>query len=104
MNCANHPDIPSVAYCRTCGKPLCANCTRSVHGVIYCETCLAARLEGVQPNVATAGSRFCSASPAVAPAAGRVQIRPWRVFWPASFPSAWARFTPANMPRDWLTW
>ena len=49
MNCANHPDIPSVAFCRTCGKPLCANCTRSVHGVIYCETCLAARLEGVQP-------------------------------------------------------
>ena len=49
MNCANHPDIPSVAFCRTCGKPLCANCTRSVHGVIYCESCLAARLEGVQP-------------------------------------------------------
>jgi hypothetical protein len=51
MNCANHPDIPSVAFCRTCGKPLCANCTRSVHGVIYCESCLAARLEGVQPSV-----------------------------------------------------
>ena len=28
-------------YCRTCGKPLCANCTRDVHGVIYCENCLA---------------------------------------------------------------
>ena len=25
MNCANHPDIAPVAYCRTCGKPLCAN-------------------------------------------------------------------------------
>ena len=51
MNCANHPDIEKVAFCRTCGKPLCASCTRSVHGVIYCESCLAARLEGVQPNV-----------------------------------------------------
>jgi hypothetical protein len=51
MNCANHPDIPAVAYCRTCGKPLCANCTRSVQGVIYCEGCLADRLHGNQPPV-----------------------------------------------------
>src|SRR5205807_2415440 len=49
MNCANHTDISAVAYCRTCGKALCANCTRDVRGVIYCENCLAARLEGVQP-------------------------------------------------------
>ena len=63
MNCANHPDIEKVAFCRTCGKPLCANCTRSVHGVIYCETCLAARLEGVQPNVAPPAAGFVPASP-----------------------------------------
>lgn len=50
MNCANHPDVEKVAFCRTCGKPLCANCTRDVRGVIYCENCLAARLEGVQPQ------------------------------------------------------
>jgi hypothetical protein len=49
MNCATHNNVPATAYCRTCGKALCANCTRSVHGVIYCESCLAARLEGVQP-------------------------------------------------------
>ena len=47
MNCANHPDIAAVAFCRTCGKPLCSNCTRDVRGVIYCESCIAARLEGV---------------------------------------------------------
>ena len=46
MNCANHPDLAAIAYCRTCGKPLCASCTRDVKGVIYCENCLAARLEG----------------------------------------------------------
>ena len=51
MNCANHPDTSNVAFCRTCGKPLCANCTRSVQGVIYCETCLAERVHGVQPPV-----------------------------------------------------
>ena len=62
MNCANHPDIEKVAFCRTCGKPLCANCTRSVHGVIYCESCLAARLEGVQPNVAPPAAGFVPVS------------------------------------------
>jgi len=49
MNCANHPENAAIAYCRTCGKPLCANCTRDVKGVIYCENCLAERLAGVQP-------------------------------------------------------
>jgi hypothetical protein len=46
MNCANHADAAAVAYCRTCGKPLCANCTRPVKGVIYCEDCLGAKMEG----------------------------------------------------------
>jgi hypothetical protein len=64
MNCANHPDIQSVAYCRTCGKPLCANCTRDVRGVVYCENCLAARLEGVQPPTAPAAG---FTSPAAVP-------------------------------------
>jgi len=63
MNCANHSEIQSVAFCRTCGKPLCANCTRSVHGVIYCETCLAARLEGVQPPVQPPAAGFVPVVP-----------------------------------------
>ena len=67
MNCANHPDIEKVAFCRTCGKPLCANCTRAVHGVIYCENCLAARLEGVQPNVAAPAAGFVAVTPAGVP-------------------------------------
>ena len=49
MNCANHPDVPAVAYCRTCGKPLCSGCGRDVRGVIYCEECLASHLSGVVP-------------------------------------------------------
>lgn len=52
MNCANHPDIAAVAFCRTCGKALCNNCNRDVHGVIYCESCLAARMEGTPPAAA----------------------------------------------------
>jgi len=49
MNCATHSDQAAVAFCRTCGKPLCNNCTRDVRGVIYCESCLAARMEGSAP-------------------------------------------------------
>jgi len=49
MNCANHSDTAAVAFCRTCGKPLCNQCTRDVRGVIYCEACLAARMEGTVP-------------------------------------------------------
>lgn len=37
MNCANHPDIAGVAYCRTCGKPLCQSCQRPAQGTIFCE-------------------------------------------------------------------
>jgi hypothetical protein len=65
MNCANHPDIAPVAYCRTCGKPLCANCTREVKGVIYCENCLAERMQGVQPTVVPPAAGF--APPAMTP-------------------------------------
>jgi hypothetical protein len=49
MNCANHPQTPAAAYCRTCGKPLCTSCTRPVMGVIYCENCLAERVAGSAP-------------------------------------------------------
>lgn len=53
MNCANHVDAPAVAYCRTCGKPLCSVCGRDIRGVIYCEECLASHLSGVIPPAGT---------------------------------------------------
>jgi TM2 domain-containing membrane protein YozV len=49
MNCANHPEVPAVAYCRTCGKPLCSACAHDIRGVVYCEECLAAHLSGTMP-------------------------------------------------------
>jgi len=49
MNCATHNDVAAVAFCRTCGKPLCQTCTRDVRGVIYCESCLAARIDSPAP-------------------------------------------------------
>jgi TM2 domain-containing membrane protein YozV len=52
MTCAVHTDQVATAYCRTCGKPLCQSCQRDVRGVIYCQDCLAARLEGTVPPAA----------------------------------------------------
>jgi hypothetical protein len=57
MNCATHPDREATGFCRTCGKPLCAECTRNVRGILYCEPCLAAMV-----------------SVAPAPAAGQVGV------------------------------
>lgn len=44
MNCFQHPDRPAAAYCRTCGRALCAEDQREVYGVVYCQPCLAARM------------------------------------------------------------
>jgi len=75
MNCANHPAAQAAAYCRTCGKALCASCTRPVQGVIYCENCLASRLghpaqqPGFQPG-ATVPPGNRTPSPGLAAALG----------------------------------
>jgi TM2 domain-containing membrane protein YozV len=37
MNCLNHPETSAVAFCRTCGKPLCEACKRSVQGTVFCD-------------------------------------------------------------------
>lgn len=52
MNCATHHSVVAVAYCRTCGKPLCANCVRDVRGTMFCEHCLAERVgTALPPNL-----------------------------------------------------
>ncbi len=63
MNCVQHPQATAAAFCRSCGKALCAECERDVRGVIYCEDCLAQRL---QDPVAAAALK----SPAGAPPEG----------------------------------
>jgi hypothetical protein len=55
MNCATHNQVAAVAYCRTCGKPLCANCVRDVRGAMFCETCLADRLGTALPPAPAPG-------------------------------------------------
>jgi len=65
MNCANHVEVPAVAYCRTCGKPLCSTCTRDVRGVIYCEECLASQMSGTMPPPPAPGVSAPGAPPPV---------------------------------------
>jgi hypothetical protein len=36
MNCQNHPEVPSTAFCRTCGKPVCDECRRDAFGTVFC--------------------------------------------------------------------
>ena len=64
MTCAVHTDQVATAYCRTCGKALCQSCQRDVRGVIYCQDCLAARLEGTVPPAAANAPQAVYAAPA----------------------------------------
>jgi hypothetical protein len=76
MNCANHADASAVAYCRTCGKALCGNCTRPVRGVIYCEDCLGAKMEGVPAGASAGAPGFISGTiPNATPGTGTAGVR-----------------------------
>lgn len=46
MNCANHLEVPAVAYCRACGKALCEACQRTAQGTIFCEEHIPAQTTG----------------------------------------------------------
>lgn len=63
MNCAKHTEVPATAYCRTCGKALCAECARDVRGVIYCETCIADRLNSTLPSGTATAAGIPNADP-----------------------------------------
>ncbi len=51
MNCATHTEAAAVAFCRTCGKALCAECKKEWQGVIYCPVCVAAQQAATPPPV-----------------------------------------------------
>jgi hypothetical protein len=60
MNCANHPDVNAVAYCRACGKALCTACQRGSQGTIFCE-------EHMPANTIDANAAQAAYSPYTAP-------------------------------------
>jgi TM2 domain-containing membrane protein YozV len=71
MNCAQHTDAAAVAYCRTCGKALCEACKREVQGTIFCEPCLAARV-----NPGASGNFGARTDPGAGPARTPEDARP----------------------------
>jgi len=58
MNCATHNQTAAAAYCRTCGKPLCAACVRDIRGAIFCEQCLADRMGTALPPAPPPGTKI----------------------------------------------
>src|SRR3984957_5364043 len=48
MKCAVHTEVDASGYCRSCGKALCPECQRNVHGALYCEDCLARSVTGAK--------------------------------------------------------
>lgn len=64
MKCANHPDRDSVAFCSQCGRAVCTECRRDVKGAIYCENCLATRLQS--PTLSSVLSGDMTANPGLA--------------------------------------
>jgi hypothetical protein len=65
MNCYLHPETPAVAFCRACGKGLCAECKRQAFGTIYCQEHVPASAPAATPVVAPPASTP-SVSPGVA--------------------------------------
>ena len=39
MKCINHPETDATGFCGRCGKYLCNNCVRWLHGKTYCHPC-----------------------------------------------------------------
>jgi Domain of unknown function (DUF5668)/B-box zinc finger len=62
MNCENHPEVAAAAYCRTCGKPVCAECRREAFGTVFCA-------EHVPTPAAAGPPPTAAASPGFQPAA-----------------------------------
>jgi len=64
--CAQHPETAAASYCRTCGKAICRECERAVRGVIYCEDCLAGRLQGIPAQAAATAAPHSAPKPFIA--------------------------------------
>jgi TM2 domain-containing membrane protein YozV len=84
MNCQNHPEVAAIAYCRTCGKPVCADCRREASGTVYCAEHAPAAAPPpaytAPPPPYAAPSAPLYAPPAAPPPAIRSDVRPGLAF------------------------
>jgi hypothetical protein len=69
MNCYLHPDTAATAFCRSCGRPLCALCQRLIDGTIYCQDHVPAPgyAGAANPNAAGAANPYFQPPPAASP-------------------------------------
>ena len=63
--CLNHPNVPAVARCAVCRKPICADCVVKKDGVTYCSAkCrddairTGAMVEGVEESKARSNAKI----------------------------------------------
>jgi len=63
--CYVHTEIDAAAYCRSCGRPLCADCQRMALGSVYCPEHAPSSEPAAQPPAAPTAA-VGSASPGLA--------------------------------------
>ena len=82
MNCYLHPDTPATAFCRSCGRPLCAVCQRPAEGTVYCQDHVPAAAYTTQadPNAGAAANPYYQPPPPPSARAG-IQTSPGLAFF-----------------------
>lgn len=82
MNCYLHPGAAAVAFCRTCGRPVCQDCQRPIAGTVYCPEDIpaAAYTQAPPPGPDPAASNpYVQPPPPIPPQA--VRTSPGLAFW-----------------------
>lgn len=95
MNCYLHPDTPAVAFCRSCGRPLCTVCQRPAEGTVFCAEHVpaAANYAPHDPAGAAAPNPYYTPPPYPAPASPSMpptRTSPALAFWLGFIPGVGA--------------
>lgn len=93
MNCYFHPDTPAVAFCRSCGRPLCAACQRPAEGTVFCQEHLPAPGFAAPPPPADAAPNPYYTPPSYPPPpppSAATRTSPAAAFWLGLIPGVGA--------------
>jgi len=97
MRCATHSEAEATAFCRSCGKAVCAECIRDEQGVAYCSNCTAEPATG-RPEILVAAKESPYLPPAASGPAREPGIEP-RIKSRAALPAPELR---ADTPSPFL--
>ncbi len=81
MNCYLHTDTPAVAYCRSCGRPLCSLCQRPAEGTVFCVEHLPSTAYSNQADANAYSASNPYAQSAAMPLVTPVRTSPGLAFW-----------------------